>query len=101
MEKITGYGLQLAEDPQERASIGERVKDLLEHPGWEDLKTGIRAYQDERTLLMTAMPPTDSGAVYADMIGTTKGVAMIERIAVGLIEEGEMAAEQVRQEEDS
>lgn len=97
---IQPYPLPIAVEPAERVAVGERVSDLMEHPGWADLRRVIRAYQEEKSTELMMLTPSQDGAIYADLIGSMKGVAMVEPIAAGLIHDGVDAAEEQRLKED-
>jgi hypothetical protein len=97
---IPTYPLSIAAEPQERLAAGERVSELMEHPGWADLRRGLRAFQEAKALELMNQQPSQDGSVYADLVGEMRGASMIEQIAAGLIEVGQHAAEELRSEED-
>lgn len=91
--------LSIAASAQDRADAGDRVSQLMGQPGWEDLLAGVAAFQAEVGEELTCIRPTQEGAQYADRVGEMRGAGKIKEIALGLILEGEKAAELVRLEE--
>lgn len=84
----TTFPISLSADPVERAEIGERIADLMGHPGWKDFLRGVSAYRDIRA---ATFPICKEGWPYADFTGEMKGIAKIESIAAGLVKVGEQA----------
>lgn len=92
--------LSLSPDAQVRADIGERMSQLMQHPGWADLLDAVKAYQGEMGEQLMTFAASQEGAKYADLVGQMKGVGAVREIALGLITEGEKAAELVRLDEE-
>lgn len=94
------YPLFIAASAQDRAEAGRRVADLMEHPGWDDLAAGVRAFQGSVTQRLMSQSPSQDAVLYADLVGELKGAAKIEPIAVGLVRVGEDAEAEIRAAEE-
>lgn len=92
--------LAVADSPQARVEAGERVSQLMEHPGWADLEEGLRAWQDVLTRHLMGITPTSEGAKYAGIVGELKGAAAAKAVALGIVRQGETDAVELRAVED-
>lgn len=100
-QQVFVFPEQIGDSPQDRAEIGQRVSELLQTPGWADLKLGIEQHQRETTQMMKSGRPSQEGAFYADVVGQMKGLDAIEKVAQGLIQLGEEAEQEIRLKEES
>lgn len=100
VQEIHAIPIAVAETPQERAAAGERVSDLMGHPGWDDFEAGLRAYQDILTRQLMGTRPTQEGAQYAGIVGELKGLSLAKAVATGLVRQGETDATEIRAAED-
>ncbi len=70
-----------------RAEIaGRNVAQILEHPGWDDLLSSIRAYQ--RSENRAASLGIKTQAEYAAHFGEMYGLDQVDALARGVIEHG-------------
>jgi hypothetical protein len=90
----------VSDSPQERAEAGRQMAALIASPGFKVLKEAIRAHQGQLTAMLMARPAASDGAVYADVVGQLKGIAAIEPIARGVVQEGEAAEAEIRSAEE-
>lgn len=79
---------------------GERVRHLMDHPGWADLEAGLRAYQGILTGRLMGMAPTNEGAAYAGIAGELRGLAAAKAVAEGLIVQADNDAAEIRDVEE-
>lgn len=89
-------------DTQKSLAAAEAVKELLETDGWGYLLEAVhsRFRQIQQDLMLRK--PTDVAAEYAALTGQQRGLASIEQIAEGIIENGRRAEARLRlNEEDS
>lgn len=91
--------IALSGSAQDRAEAGARVADLMEHPGWDDLRAGVAAYERILASGLMGLSGSPDAARYADLTGEMKGVAKIEPIARGIVSVGEEAKAQAREAE--
>ena len=91
--------IALSDSATRQVEIGEEVKDLLKHPGWEHLKAGTATYQRMLTAQLMGVTGSPDASKFNALTGEMKGVAQIEPIARGLIDVGEQARAQMREAE--
>lgn len=92
--------LAVADSARERVRAGEAVDELMRHPGWAALMEAVRQYQDILTRKLLSRAPSNEGAAYADTVGELRGVAAIKAVALGLIQQGEDDAAEIRRAEE-
>lgn len=73
------------------SQAGERVKELMEHPGWGDLLAGLAAEGDTKIAKVGSSSPLPEIKDYAHAGGVIFGLNRVPEIAGEIIEEGETA----------
>jgi hypothetical protein len=99
-QQTAAIPLAVAATPRERVDAGDRVTQLMDHPGWADLEAGVRAYQGIIMARLMGMTPTNEGAAYAGIAGELKGLATVKSIALGLIAQADIDAAEIREVEE-
>ena len=79
---------------------GREVASLLEHPGFEHLKRALRAQSQVVTTELALESAKDSAAFYAKKAGEIKGLADVERVARGVVENAKAAERENRAAEE-
>jgi hypothetical protein len=83
----------LQEWSKEKAIEAAReVAETMETPGWRKIVEAAESYRLFAYSYLENKPASDSGATYAQIIGQSKGVALIESIAAGIVRNGEEKA---------
>ena len=85
----------------EWVELAERVAQLRDTAAWDDLLFGIRGKQAGIASLLMGLPGSRDRADVAKALGEMSGVGLIEVIATELIEQGEAAAQRIREREEA
>lgn len=83
-----------------QVEIGERVKALIEHPGFDDLCEVLKVHRDGLVAMLIHRKPDPEAASYADIVGHLRGLDEIVPLALGIVENGKNAAAELRGAEE-
>ena len=84
----------------EQVEAGEKVAELLEHPGFKVLADVIETHRQAVLSWRVLHKPDADAASYADAIGHLRGLDEFVPLARGVVQNGEFAAQTLRQKED-
>jgi hypothetical protein len=80
---------------------GEVVADLLNHPGFEVLSAVLRIHGEGIRDRVIFRKPDPNPAAYADAVGHMRGLAEVEPLARGIVQNGKDVEARVKEEEVS
>lgn len=85
----------------EQVEAGEKVAELLEHPGFQYVAAVIAAHREAILSFRILRKPDADASSYADAIGHARGLDEFVPLARGIVQNGTFAAQTLRQKEDS
>lgn len=85
----------------EQVEAGEKVAELLEHPGFKILANVIETHREALLSFRILRKPDAEASSYADAIGHARGLDEFVPLARGIVQNGAFAAQTLREREDS
>lgn len=85
---------------QEQVGVGEQVEEMLKHPGFQALAHALHLHGEGLFHQRMFRKADADAASYADTVGHIRGLKEVVPIAKGLIQNGQEAAQALREEEE-